>query len=312
MPNLDDNGFNIIEAFHAIDARFQIGPQPVEALIPINPVQWPGHVIATAISDEARRFPAGSDRESLLKPLDNLQVMCEYLSSSQSDAHYNSRFGQVSFDTAVVNILTECGGYVGQMVAGDYSNEAANSYASQMVEDQLSPIEDDAIARSFRVRLRGGQGSKSGAPAHNGTSPMWNGVGLFKEELPVEARSNPLKALPTCRRPSDRPLFTYKFFGPRGGAMVPVHCFYSYRIMCFINNRVCCNILNITTKALSGVLVLYSLYRTIRYIQFERSNIENFIAKKRYTAKISNNLYLKYKQRRKFYSSPKKTALFHS
>ena len=242
MPNLDENNFGVVEALKAIDVNFQIGPQPVEALIPINPVRWPARVIATSMCDELRRTSIGDDGQSLFRSWKNIQMMFDYLSSSQSDAHYNERFGQVMFETGIVNGLVEGGGYIGQMIAGDYANEAAERYGQEIVNDELSPREDDLIAKSLRLRLRGGPGSKSQFDPINGTEALFDGTGAFKENLMKDARSNPITSLPTCRRADSRPLYTYKFFGPRGGAMLPVRCYYSYRVLCIINNRLRCSL----------------------------------------------------------------------
>ena len=57
-------------------------------------------------------------------------------------------------------------------------------------------------------------GSKS-----TSTSSLFNGVGLFKEHLPVSERINPFFG-PTLPIRKDRPIWSYKFFDGRGGAFV--------------------------------------------------------------------------------------------
>ena len=99
----DDARLDLKSFFQSFDENFQIGPQPVEALIPLNPMRMPAHIMATDLSDNMR-----NGKDSLLRPFENIQISLEYLSSSQSDAHYNSRFGQIVHDTAIFNLLAEC------------------------------------------------------------------------------------------------------------------------------------------------------------------------------------------------------------
>jgi len=105
---------------------------------------------------------------------------------------------------------------IGSAFAGSYANEMAAQYTNEIIQDEIDkPLETEFACE---VRLRGGPGSKSG---NNSTSrsPLFNGVGLIKEYLPVSQRTNPLFG-PTLPARKDRPIWSYKFFGNRGGAFI--------------------------------------------------------------------------------------------
>jgi hypothetical protein len=68
------------------------------------------------------------------------------------------------------------------------------------------------------LRLKRGPGFKSGSNSTS-TSPLFNGVGLLKEHIPVSERTNPFlgSTLPLRK---DIPIWSYRFFGNRGGALI--------------------------------------------------------------------------------------------
>lgn len=276
-----------------IDENLQIGPPGAEALIPLNPGRMPGHALATAFSD-GMRF----GDESLLKPLENVQVVFEYLSSSQSDAHYNSRFGQVCHDTAIVNLLAETCGVPGEILAGDYANQAANEYVQQMIEDQNYPLEDDYIARSFRIKLRGGPGSTCNYANSTGASPaLFNGTGLFKEHLAPGQRTNPIFELATCRRANDRPIWTYKFFSNGNNAFIMPRCFYSLRLIELINLKLNNRLIAISLMPFRRMFYAVSCYYFIKYCYAEIANVKRRMAERKMRNKLISLMRERYIKR---------------
>ena len=238
-------------------------------------------MLATGLS-ESMRF----DKESLVRPIENVRVGFEYLSSSQTDGHFNSRFGQVCHDTAVINILAETCGAPGQMLAGDYANQAADEYVEQMIEDQDNPMEDDAIAKSYRLRLCGGPGSCGNINNENGTVPLFDGVGLFKENLPAEGRTNPFKELPRCRRRNDRSLWTYRFFpGNRNGFIVQ-RCYYSIYLIRFINRYLRSNVIHVLLLPITYIFYSISVCYMVKYIFSEVNQLNGYFKRRRHHNKI--------------------------
>ena len=275
MVNEDDGTNDVLALLQRFDKNFQIGPQPVEGLITLNPMRMPGHMFSTAFSDSMR-----DGRNSLLRPLENVQIGMEFLSSSQSDAQYNSRFGQVIHDIAITNLLAEMCGAPGEMIAGDYANQAADEYMQQIIEDEAFPLDDDELSRSFRLRLRGGPGSKGIPNEPGGTKPLFNGVGLFKEHLPAESRTNPFTSLPTCRRRDDRPLWTSKFFDVNRSGFI-VHRsgfivqrgFYSIYFIRLVNYYLRSKTITFCLLPISYGFYCISAYSFLRYIGGELNNI---------------------------------------
>ena len=112
--------------------------------------------------------------------------------------------------------MCEISSSIGGAFAGSYANEMAAQCTNEIVQDEINkPLE-----RQFacELRLRGGPGSKSGNNTTS-TSPLFNGVGLMKEHLPISQRTNPFFG-PTLPIRKDRPLWSYRFFGNSGGAFI--------------------------------------------------------------------------------------------
>ena len=92
----------------------------------------------------------------------------------------------------------------------------AAQYADEIVQDEL----DKSLETEFSCLLRlRGSGSKKNGTDTGYEVPLLNGVGAFKEKLPASQRINPLTG-PTLPPRSDRPIWSYKFFGSRGGAFI--------------------------------------------------------------------------------------------
>jgi hypothetical protein len=131
---------------------------------------------------------------------------------SHNDTHYNTRFKNFLVDSVVINGMCELPS-VGPAFAGMYANEIASQYTNEIIEDEINkPLETKFACE---IRFRGGPGSKSGSNSTS-TPPLFNGVGLFKEHLPVSKRTNPLIG-PTLPARIDRTIWSRKFFN-RGGA----------------------------------------------------------------------------------------------
>lgn len=242
----------------------------------------PAHILATAFSDEVR-----DGKNSLFRPIENVRAGMDYLASSQTDAQYNSRFGQVCHDIAITNLIAETCGAPGEMIAGDYANQTADEYVQQIIEDEAFPQEDDEIARSFRLKLRGGPGSK-GMPAGFGKiEPLFNGIGLFKENLPEGSRSNPITSLPTCRRRTDRPLWTYKFFSTGRSGFIVQRCYYSIYLIKIVNCYFKSNIITFGLMTISYVFYCISMCYFLRYINNEINNLRLKFYIKEYCHKTS-------------------------
>jgi len=292
MVQEDEAVYDIASLLRNIDNSFHIGPQPVEGLIPLNPIRMPGHILSTAFSDNMR-----DGKDSLLRPINNIQVGLEYLASSQSDAHYNSRFGQVIHDTTIINVLAETCGVPGQIIAGDYANQAADEYVQQMIEDEANPLEDDAIARSFRLRLRGGPGSKGDSLPPGESQPLFNGIGLFKEELPKGSATNPFTSLPMCRRRNDRPLWTYRFFDVGRGGFIYRRCYYSIYVIRILNSYFRNNMITLCLLPVSYMFYCMSIIYFIRYIGSEVENYRTHEARNRYYFYISRIICVRFTSR---------------
>ena len=137
------------------------------------------------------------------------------------------------------------------------------------------------------MKLRGGPGSKnySNDPAEK--PPLFNGVRLFKEELPNGSKTNPFKTLPTCRRESDRPLWTYKFFDAGRGGFIVQRCYYSIYFVRFLNYCLNSNIINLCLLPISYAFYSLSIICFIRYIRSELILYSNRKIRMKYCYSIS-------------------------
>lgn len=77
--------------------------------MPVDPVKWPGQILATSFSDIL-----SNSEDSILRPIENVKAIAYYLRLAQSNVHYNECFGQLIDDFVIVNTLTEYGRVVRQ------------------------------------------------------------------------------------------------------------------------------------------------------------------------------------------------------
>jgi hypothetical protein len=168
------------------------------ALVPINPAKIPSYYLGSVFTSD-QRF----QRNDFMQLFLNVESSLEYFSSSHNDAHYNNRFQKFIFDTMGVNAICEIPSDIGSIFASTYANDMTAQYANEIVEDELNK----SLETEFSQTL---PGSKSGG--NSTTPPLFNGIGFFKEHIPVSERTNPFTG-PTLLRGRNRPLWSYKFFG---------------------------------------------------------------------------------------------------
>lgn len=166
------------------------------ALAPLNPHRWPAYVAGSAMSAQTGQ-PGKSDmatqltfEQKLKTPLDNLNVMKEYLETAKSDSQWRGRFWQVLDDIQKVNLASELGGDVGAFAAGAAANTIANSYVREMIDTGWDQTPQEKLNLQIFKQTAREQGVD--------TSEVY-GTGLMREFVP------PFMKEDICIRPEKNP-----------------------------------------------------------------------------------------------------------
>lgn len=152
----------------------------VNGLVPINPYRWPGHAIGSAMASDMPDF-----LDKIKTPLDNLQVVREYLATSQSDIQYRSRAWKVAEDLALINIIAETND-LGPFATGMMANQFANWYMDEMIQTQVSRNDREELnLQIFKEVAR-----------EDGRDPLKiRGTGTIRENVPDYMKED------ICKRP---------------------------------------------------------------------------------------------------------------
>lgn len=229
--------------------------------MPINVARWPAHYVPTVLTDEV-----SLSKEPWLKPIDidNIATTFDYLAFSSTITQSNERLQQVAHDMAVISAAHEISPSIGAIFAGDFANEQYATYTNQIVEDAIDPNIDNEFNKLVRLKLRGGPGLKGSNVTVDGT--LFNGVGLFQQNIPKADRVNPIKGLTTQRRASANPIWSYKPFNSRGRATATIT---SISISCRIGRFVAKKLNSVSLyKIVSFVYIGCAVYFYTRYIVY--------------------------------------------
>lgn len=180
-----------------------------EGLVPVNPTKWP----AFSIMSGALENPKISGEH--LQWVQNLESCAEYIANSHNETHRAARLCKAGFDSFIVNAAAELPHGMGIPFAADYANQAAATYANEIVEDICSRSVETSMSMTLRLR-----GPKSTNSSFTKPYSYFGGTGLFGEDKRMFGFGQNI----TSRTPLDRgfgpggkrPLWTYKF---RGGSL---------------------------------------------------------------------------------------------
>lgn len=200
-----------------VDQNFRF-PE-AEAILPANPHRFGAYAIgATANAD----FPKITDK--LQAPIDNLRAAYNFLDRAPNDMVQNDRFATVIADFAKVNAMAEIGGDPGAVLAGAYATKCAKFYTNTTVSESLgSTFEGKANLEILRRRA-----------IANGVAPKdVLGTGIFKQNLPKSARTNPLVG---PYSPGKNPVWAQNNFKPLGFIEVAPILIRVPKVSVFISN----------------------------------------------------------------------------
>ena len=180
-----------------VDQNFRF-PE-AQAILPANPHRFGPYAIGAAANSDFLKLT-----DKLQAPADNLLAAYDFLDRAPNDMVYNDRFAMVLSDFAKVNAMAEIGGDPGAILAGAYATKRAEFYTNVTVSENLSStFEGKANLEMLRRRA-----------IANGVSPKdVLGTGLFKQNLPESARTNPLKG---PYSPGKNPVWAQDTFKPLG------------------------------------------------------------------------------------------------
>ena len=171
-----------------------------EALIPLNPIRLPAHLVGSIISQDLK------NADSLIaKPITNLKITKEYLTTAHNKSHFYSRAREVGMDTLDVNAYSEWS-VIGNVGSGAFANWAANKYQIKMEADDNGLPSNSTVFTDRRKKEIGNNARQREKAAMKAVAKANPRIGNAPQSPTV----------PQFERGS-RPIWTRKWFGNRGG-----------------------------------------------------------------------------------------------
>lgn len=147
--------------------------------MPANPHRWgafaAGAAAAMEVNDQMDRFGAVHQ---------NMLAAHDYLNYAPNDVTHNDRVADLIDDTFKINAMSELGGDAGAFMAGIYSTKQADKFMDRAVKQSLS----NSLEGQVKLEAIKRQAASRGIDPNS-----VGGIGVFKQNIPANERTNPLK-----------------------------------------------------------------------------------------------------------------------